>query len=922
MLASVRHTGIAGALLCAMLFLPQGLMAQASTTGALAGTVVDPSGAPVPDVRVTARLADTGLARSAKTDDAGQYGLPALPVGVYTLIFEKEGFSKSSVSASVSLGQVASQRVTMAVAEVVERLDVSDRSEALDAAATTAAAVLGGERVEEAPAQTRSYLNFVLVAPSVAPSSGTNTNRSLAASRNIRNDSGFVFPGLRGRNNGILIDGMDNRDETSGENRVAVGLEMIAEFRTTSANLSAEFGGAAGGVVNLVTRSGVNLWHGDATFFVQNERLNARNPEVEAGKNSFRRYQPGVSLLGPVKRDRTYFAAALEQTWESGQEWSDASARAVQMINPVLRQPGFAGAAVPSLTRGLFPTDESDSEGFAKFDHHFGSKHTLSLRHAFSRGRVSGDVQALDNSTDVSARGDSRIQDHSFVSGWTAVLSPRAINTVRVQWANRNARFRPNAHGPLYEIPGVISFGAADRLDADRAERHAEIVESFQTAARNHMWSAGASAHWINLDARLRNRFAGVFVFPSVSDFVAGRPDVFVQAFGDPRTHQVTAPIGLWAHDRWQPRAGLTVDMGLRYDTQRMPSLALARPHNIAPRAGIAWQPRRAPAWVLRAGAGLFFDRYPLAFLNEAIQKDGVRAFEQYLVADQAAAAFRLASGGALRTPFEQAGRSIYRFSPSFPSTYGRKLVFGLERRFNADTTVTVEASEVRGLHLPRIRNVQAGLPPEYELEQTATSRYRGVSIALHRRLRNDLTYLVAYHAGKTYDDASDYDEQPMNPRNTRLDWGLSRQHQAHRLAVTVLYEIEEEELHDLPPWLGKALGRIIVSPALTWGTARPVNVLLTTDALRTGAYPMSARPEGIARNSGRTPRTASLDLRIMKTILVRAGRARVQFGVESFNLLNHTNAVRVSPYYVDTFARPTELALPRQVQLMWQIEY
>jgi hypothetical protein len=115
---------------------------------------------------------------------------------------------------------------------------------------------------------------------------------------------------------------MDNRDETTGENRVVLGLEMISEFRTANANLNAEFGGASGGTVNLVTRSGVNLWHGDATLFAQNETLNARNPEVETGKNRFRRYQPGVSLLGPVKSDHAYFAAAIEQLLESGQEWS------------------------------------------------------------------------------------------------------------------------------------------------------------------------------------------------------------------------------------------------------------------------------------------------------------------------------------------------------------------------------------------------------------------------------------------------------------------------------------------------------------------------------------------------------------------------------------------------------------------------
>jgi hypothetical protein len=271
------HTQTSSAAASVFFFALQ-LPGQAPTTGALAGMVVDSSGAAAPLVRISARENNTGLLRTNVANQYGEYQLQALPVGAYVLTFEKEGFAVTRIRAGVILGQVGWQKVQMAPAGVVEQVDVKERAEFFDPSTATMGVSMGGERVEEAPAQTRNYLNFVLVAPSVAPSAGANTNRSVAASRNVRNDSGFVFPGMRGRNNAILIDGTDNRDETTGENRVAVGLEMIAEFRTTSANLNAEFGGAAGGVVNLVTRTGVNQWHGDATFFTQNEALNARNP--------------------------------------------------------------------------------------------------------------------------------------------------------------------------------------------------------------------------------------------------------------------------------------------------------------------------------------------------------------------------------------------------------------------------------------------------------------------------------------------------------------------------------------------------------------------------------------------------------------------------------------------------------------------
>src|SRR5262249_50049624 len=187
------------------------------------------------------------------------------------------GFAPLVVEAfAVSLGQTVTQRLTMKPAHLVEKVEVQGQPEALEATAITAAATLGGDRIEDAPASNRNYLNFVLIAPGAASSAGSTAQRSLAGVRSAAADSGFTFTGMRGRNNSLSIDGVDNRDETTGGSRVAVGLEMVQEFRVSSSTTGAEFGGAAGGIVNVGTHSGTNLWHGDATFFGQNERLNTR----------------------------------------------------------------------------------------------------------------------------------------------------------------------------------------------------------------------------------------------------------------------------------------------------------------------------------------------------------------------------------------------------------------------------------------------------------------------------------------------------------------------------------------------------------------------------------------------------------------------------------------------------------------------
>jgi hypothetical protein len=870
----------------------------------------------VPQVHVAARNVASGSSRATDTGDNGRFLLSALPIGEYTLTFSKEGFTTTTQSGiQISVGQTATQRVTLALAMVSQQLDVAASTDALQTAASNASVALGGERVEEAPAQNRNYLNFILSAPAVASSAGANTSRSTAGTRNVANDSGFVFMGMRGRNNSISIDGVDNRDETTGGNRVALGIEMVQEFRVSGTSVGAEFGGAAGGIVNVVTRSGVNLWHGDFTLFVQNEAANARNAEVTEGpKNRFRRYQPGTSVDGPLRRDRTFIAALFEQSIESGEEFSDVSRSLLGPINAALGLPPFGRAGVHSIARGLFPTGETDSESFFKIDHILTPNHTLTARYAFSRGKVDHDVQAVDDFTDGSARGSSFTEDHSFVGGWTAVLGPKLINDVRLQVARRTADLRPNGAGPMYEIPGAVTFGEAYRLDGSRSETHGEIVDSLQMMRAHHLISAGVSAHVIQLDSRLADRFHGIYIFPTLSDFTAARPDIYIQAFGNPATSIRTVPLGFWLQDRWQPFTGFTVEAGLRYDRQSMPGAIPTANRNLAPRLGVAWHPRANSAWVVRAGAGLFYDRYPLAYLNNAIQKDGIHGFEQYLAGPQAIAAFQAALGGVLPAPLVGFGTSLYRASANFAPTYSRKVTAGVERRIDADTTLTAEYSDVRGLRLPRIRNILGGLPPLYELEQTANSTYHGASVSLHRRLRKEISYLVTYNLGITHDDGSDYDEQPMDPRNIRADWALSRQDQRHRVAASGLFDLPFE---DVP-----GFNDISLAPILTAGSARPLNTLETTDVLRTGAYPITARPAGFARNTALSPGTVSFDVRLMKTIRFQHDRSRLQFGVEAFNLLNHTNVLRVNPYYTATFGRVLEVNPARQVQLMAQFEY
>jgi hypothetical protein len=914
-------SALIAALAAALAAFPQSMRA----TGAVEGIILDASGAAVPGAEISLVHTGTGAVRRSVSDGAGRFTFHGLPSGDYSMRVSKDGFTTLAFEPfPVPAGETVIREVRLVPAAVATSLEVQEQPEPVDVSATTAGASLGAERIEESPSSHRNYLNFVLVAPGVAASPSSKAQRSLAGLRAPNLDSGFAFHGLRGRNNGLFIDGLDNRDETTGGNRAAIGLEMVQEFRVAGAIVGAESGGASGGIVNVVTRSGANIWHGDATFFFQNELLNARNPEA-AARACARRAQPGASILGPLSRDRTFFATAFEQQLESGEEWSDAPEGALEALNAALAGPQFAGTPVRQVRRGLFPTSASETAFSFKLDHRRPRVHAFSGRYAFSRGRLDGDVYGMDNFADQSARGASLIADHSLAASWLAVPSAHWVNDLRLQLARRHAATAPAAGGPMFAIPGVLTLGQAYNLDASRTEDHLELVEAVELATGRHRINAGVSWHQVWLDARLAGRFGGVYIFPTLADFLAGHPDIFLQAFGDPRTRLGVLPLGAWIQERWQPLPGLHVEAGLRFDLERLPAPIPGPSRAAAPRLGLAWRPSAASPWVLRAGLGLFYDRFPLAFLNDAIQKDGSKGFEQYLAGELAERAFSFARGGGLSAPLPGLALSSYQASARFPPTYSRKLILGAERTLGKDTRLVLETAFVRGYHLPRIRNAALALPPAYALEPSARSAYAGFTVSVNRRLRRELTYLLAYSAGRTLDDASDFDEHPSDPRDTSLDWALSRQHQAHRLAASALIEAPAELA---PGRLRAALKDVVVAPILQVGAGRPLNALATSDVSRTGAFPISSRPDRLPRNPFRTPATATLDLRLMKGFWLRERRAILQAGVEAFNLLNHTNPLIVSPYYASggrrlpSYGGIVEALDARRVQLLVQIEY
>src|SRR5215470_13004188 len=265
-----------------------------TTTATLIGYVQDVAGATIPGAQVTLRNLATNQTRRAPSETDGSYRIAALPVGDYEARVEAQGF-KTYVNPIVTLvlGQTAALDITLQAGEVSGEVTVTERPPALDPSSTASTTSIDPERIAELPVNSRNYLEFTLLAPGVAPSGGQATVGGIGSSGSPLADSGFTFGGLRPRSNAISIDGLDNTDETTGSARVALSPEIVREFQIVNNGISAESGGAAGGAINVVTKTGTNTFHGDAFFFGQNDLFNARESiaaKAGVGRPLFHRY--------------------------------------------------------------------------------------------------------------------------------------------------------------------------------------------------------------------------------------------------------------------------------------------------------------------------------------------------------------------------------------------------------------------------------------------------------------------------------------------------------------------------------------------------------------------------------------------------------------------------------------------------------
>jgi Carboxypeptidase regulatory-like domain/TonB dependent receptor/TonB-dependent Receptor Plug Domain len=505
-----------------------------SSSADLTGTVQSPSQSSLPGVTVTAVNLSTGLARAVTTDAAGNYRIPLLPPGRYEVKVEAPGFN-TQVKRGITLtvGQIAVINFAMMLGVLTEAEVIQTDTPVVETERTHQSSTITQLSILKFPINGRNFLDFARLTPGVVEESPRITGVQPAA----LTTSGLSFSGLNARANSVLIDGVDNNDIGSNGVRPTISQEAVSEFQINRNGYNAEFGRASGGVINLVSKSGENQFHGNLYNYFRNERLDARNTFATGQPNdpSFKRNQPGFTFGGPIRRDRTFFFTAYEGLFRR------ESATTTILRDPRILQPSQAqqelinlliasgnpdymalGAGLRDLlttspdsqypnagpltslnplnritynmlanATGSFPIIQTSSTGSLRLDHAINESDFLFLRYSLtndSQHNVGiGGQMAPSSGFDIAGR------DNTFILGETHIFKNRATNEFRFQSVRNiyNAD-TVDPFGPRMRIAGIGTFGREFFSPSDRTQRRLQFVDNFSLTRGRHDIKFGA----------------------------------------------------------------------------------------------------------------------------------------------------------------------------------------------------------------------------------------------------------------------------------------------------------------------------------------------------------------------------------------------------------------------------------------------
>ena len=734
--------------LLGILLIGTGSAALAQTTASIKGTVTDASGAAVSGAKVIVKSQGLGIERSTQTNSSGDYEVPALPPGVYSVEVQMQGFtSEIAKSLTLQVSQNALQNFGLNVASTGTVVTVESTQSVIDSTSITVGQVIDKNVVQEIPLNGRHFVDLALLVP------GTVTppqNGFLTAP--LRGQGSFAFNSAGGREDAVnfMINGINLSDMLQNQVTFQPGINTVAEFKIDNSTYSAEYGRNSGSIVNIATRSGTDEFHGEAYDYLRNHFFDARNffnPSPNP-QSALKRNQFGGDVGGPIWRRHTYFFASYE-----GLRHRQGLTTTSDVLPDASRAQIQAGSnAIAKALLGLIPAANGTINGAPAF---FGSasanvnidQGTIDISHNFSDAdRLHGyyvyqnDLrQEPTQGANIPGFGDTRAGHRQVLTlGETHVFSAALVNEVRAGANRVHILFNPiNGIDPAsLGLSGVLGpsqtfiptiriqdiglvFGDERAFPQGRGDTTFVVADTLTYLRGRHSFKFGTEFRDFRNDNF--NGDPGQLIFNTSANFINGVVDSSARTLNNVANRINENALEFFGQDSFKLKPSLTLELGLRYSWNMTPSEARGRfvnfdpatvslvpapsPYgqnnkNFQPRLGFAWDVFRTGKTILRGAYAYQVDQPITGFIT------GLNSNPPFAVPISVTAPHSIGTLGTFFDPNNAANISPLYVNPDFKNANVQSWNLNIQEQVTRSLGLMIGYFGNKGTHLEIDRNV------------------------------------------------------------------------------------------------------------------------------------------------------------------------------------------------------------------------
>ncbi|QOY89632.1 TonB-dependent receptor [Paludibaculum fermentans] len=920
------------------------LFAQSEAGGAtVTGTVTDPSGAAVTGAKVTLNSDQTGYTRVFETNASGLYNFARVPVGRYSLVIDKSGFkSVKRTDMDLTVGAMLTVDAALTVGSTSESITVSGDLPLVETTRSQTSTNVDERAVKDLPINGRNFLDFTLLTPGV--------------NRDTRGGD-LTFGGQRGTANSLLVDGMDSNNLFFGQSSGRAGVrnpysfsqDAVEEFQVNTNGFAAEIGRAGGGVINVVTKSGTNTFHGNAFEFFRDRELNANtfiNKSRGIVRQPYHYNQFGGTVGGPIKKDKIFFFLSYD-----GQRNLNPNP---VFFNFTVPTDSLSQAGAAELSKYLTPytTGYRNDIGLAKVDWNLSNTQRLSVRaniHRFTGINFeNGGNQSAQEHT-----GNSLVSTNSLAVNYSKVFGSAVVFDSRFNWVKDDEPGEANSTAPetvVNQSGGSFTFGRNNFSPRYTNSKRYQFIESVSYLRGKHAYKIGGDLNFERIDNFFPGNFSGVYRYNSLADFAARKPFQFTQGFaGDgtdgPLTKPNIAEFAFFVQDAWRVTDRLTLNYGYRYDIASYAQPKVLNPdaglaaqglatnrintdkNNHAPRFGFAYRLDDKGRQLLRGGYGIFYSRTPSILTGTAMSQNGIQVQTYTLSANLPTYPNILSAPPTVsRTP------DIYVVAPNYVSPLTAQWNFNYEVQLSKDYAVTFGYLGLHGYHLSRTRDIN--LFPLYAdtatyangtptviytrlanrpnanfgrislFDSGADSIYHGAFVQGTKRFSRNFQLLASYTFSKVIDTVPDATSvvvgsddgkvalDTLNPNNDRAAGDTNVK---HRFVASGVWDLNYFQRYN-NAFAHYILNGWQLSGIFNARSGQPYSATVGGNAdINRDGNTRNDRAPMTGRNIYTLPSVYTLDARVTKVVPLYKESVRLRLVGEAFNLANRANVANVN---------------------------